>query len=380
MKRMELLAKKSSSDKFQTQSLKQDRLANKYDALAEDWGFQIIGMGGIKRFQRKKVCRLLERGETRSWVATEDLPDDVRGESHGHKRRCQIESPTGSKRFAVDWSDTLASKHVVLDMGSSSWPMQAELYSNNKGCLGGTYDADPPHRRHRHHINALEWSGNASACAEVHLALVTGAAPYGRSAFFGALKDGAGEFFHNFTWRECPLFDVMYPRLSHVMHRGKLNSAFGSDGDKADTWIWCKRSPLLSKRLSTSKEGRWYEVITRALQAMPHWGGGPELVGQYLSTVSGWETKYVCDDVDGDDDGGIPEPTVDEQRVAATGVATARFLVSNRDPKLGPLFSHVPLLTLYLASAPYFPLLIPLGTSPLLKDSKLKLRHRWLDG
>lgn len=121
--------------------------------------------------------------------------------------------------------------------------------------------------------------------------LIVGQAPFGRSGFFGALRDCAKEYFANFTW-ENDLFECKYPRLAHAMAKGKRDPDYGKDTHKQKVWGWAKSCPLFFTRLENTKEGRWFQIVDRSLASMPHWPC-VDLVGSYMGTVSGWRTRYM---------------------------------------------------------------------------------------
>ena len=105
----------------------------------------------------------------------------------------------------------------------------------------------------------------------------------------------AKSFFENFG-PECEVFELSYPRLSHMYHKGCLNPEYGSAEDKLQKWNWVQQCPLLHRRGVNAKEGRWYEIPARALANIPLWYG-VDLVGKYICTINNWEVKYSDLDV-----------------------------------------------------------------------------------
>ena len=145
--------------------------------MAEDHAFQNTTLyGGLKAFRRDVPAMPLKQGETRFYVDTLTLPHEIQALSQNHKRRACIEDSNGDTRLAVPWAGTMLSKHQVLDLGSCSWPIQSMLYSSRAGCQGGTFDSDPPHRKQRYWLNAMNKSGHTYAMAEIHLELEAGSA------------------------------------------------------------------------------------------------------------------------------------------------------------------------------------------------------------
>ena len=209
---------------LQTKKLAQARLSNKEDALANDWTWkQSTTLTGLVYFQRETPVKALGKSQQRFYRQTSDLPEAIQVASRGHARRSCIRDATGTSRLEVVWSKRSASLFSVLDMGSASWPMQGTLYDSSKGKLGGDYGWDPPHRRHRFHINSLSRAGLDDAVAEVHLVLEFKKAPFGRSGFCGVISGATKELFEEWN-HNTPLFaDKHYPRLSHAMHRGRPN-------------------------------------------------------------------------------------------------------------------------------------------------------------
>jgi hypothetical protein len=157
---------------------------------------------------------------------------------------------------------------------------------------------------------------------EVHLVLIVGQAPFGRSGFFGAIRGCAQEFFKEFT-PACELFELKYARLAHTMSHGHYDPDFGKPSHKQKVFEWVRACPLFYNRLDNTKEGRWFQIVDRSLASLPWW---PclDLVGCYMATVSGWAVRYVesavladqissdaaaeaapSPDVDGPDAGGV---------------------------------------------------------------------------
>ena len=90
LKRMQAIAIANSQDKF-TAMRRQKKLANKEDAMAEDFAFQnTAAFGGLLAFRRESPALCLQRGEKRFFVEAADLPDDVQAISYDRKRRACI--------------------------------------------------------------------------------------------------------------------------------------------------------------------------------------------------------------------------------------------------------------------------------------------------
>ena len=181
-------------------SLQAERETNKHQALAVDWGLrQSTPLPGLVFFKRERPVRPLINGETRFYIDSVDLPDDVLEKSFGHRRRSCLEYVDGSTALEVHWTNRGSSIHTILDLGASSWPVQATLYSSDHGQLGGTYDCDPPHRHHRHQCNAITRSTLGNMQTEVHLVLCIASAPLGRSGFHSSTKGCRDELRKNFS-------------------------------------------------------------------------------------------------------------------------------------------------------------------------------------
>ena len=208
--------------------LSQKKTSNRDDALAFDWAMRNSTALGGWSFFKARAPHILKENTKRWFVPTETLPDAIQAVSMGHKLRCCIQEDGGRSKFRCMWSKRGPAMHTVIDMGSASWPAQCLLYSWEGGQINGTLDCDPPHRRHRFHLNAIESSGNGEILSEVHLVLCVGAAPFGRSGFFGTIKGAAEEYFTNFN-HTCVLFAAKYPRLSHAMLRGRSSPDYGTE-------------------------------------------------------------------------------------------------------------------------------------------------------
>ena len=241
--RMAMLAAKRKEEIGKLKSLRQAKLANKEDLQATDWTLQnSTQLPGFVHFHLDKPLEMLLPGEEKYYVDTTELPAAVQAESRGHPRRCCVEDKHGETRLQVSWSKKTPALHTVIDMGSCGWPSMFALYDNKRGSLNGTFDNDPPHRRHRHHINAYERVGLGNMFAEVHLVLVVGAAPHGRSGFFGAIGGAAKEFFVNCSI-DAPIFVERYPYLAHVMQRGRRDPDFGSPEHMQKVFEWARACP-----------------------------------------------------------------------------------------------------------------------------------------
>ena len=138
-----------------------------------------------------------------------------------------MEMENGGTRFEVVWNDIGDTIHKVLDLGASSWPVNFLVFDSERGGLGGTFDCDAPHRRHRHHLNSVEHSNMTVAMNNVHLVLTTFKAPYARIGFFGTFRSGTTEFFREFGI-DSEMFEGRDPRLSHWMAKGKHQAEFGT--------------------------------------------------------------------------------------------------------------------------------------------------------
>ena len=153
-------------------------------------------LGGMKFFQREDPVLPLMQDQTWFFVETSSLPENIQQASHGHALRNCIEEKDGSTRFEVLWSKRKDGCMIIIDMGSASWPIQGANYDGKRGRLAGWWRPDPPHRRHRHSINAIERADLKWAFGEVNLELAVGTAPFGRSGFHWAR---GYEFFSEFT-------------------------------------------------------------------------------------------------------------------------------------------------------------------------------------
>ena len=325
--RMETLAyERHKNKRLQPANLKQKRLANKEDAKASDWTvMQSTDLGGLKFWVDANPVRPLRGGERRFYMDVGELPAEVRAASRSATRRSCIQDSQGNARLECIWSEIPSSLHKTLDMGSASWSAQAVVFDSRRGCVHGTYNADPPHRRHRHHILSIEHANLREMMTEVHIVLNTGSAPYGRSGFFGTFSFGGKQFFDSFD-ETSVLFESKYPRLSHAMNKGKHDPEFGQARHKKKVFDWAKNCPLLGNRLEVSKEGRWYQIVSRSLDSLPHW---PvlDLVGSYIATVSGWKTTYCVHadlpdmDVDSDADAEVQVPPVEPATPAQMAVS-----------------------------------------------------------
>ena len=158
--RMLVVNSKLHIDKQKGLVLKQARSRNKEDALAVDLSLQhSTGMGGYVFFQRKYPVLPRQRGWIRYMVDTEDLPAHIQEHCRGHPMRsCLKRTDESGKRFEVCWSFVNSSLFQALDMGNASFPIAACLYDSSRGKLGGFFDCDPPHKRHRHSLNAVTTS------------------------------------------------------------------------------------------------------------------------------------------------------------------------------------------------------------------------------
>ena len=122
-KRQEELARDRKCKQDSNVKIKQERLANKQEAMSGDWALdQTTRLGGYVFFQRDMPLKPLANGEQRYYHRTADLPDDIQRVSLGHSRRsCILSSDGVGRRLEISWSERGSSLHGVFDEGSSSW-------------------------------------------------------------------------------------------------------------------------------------------------------------------------------------------------------------------------------------------------------------------
>lgn len=207
----QLWGKKVVKKKAAKGTLKQRRLANKYALAALDRTLKCcLGCTGLVDFRPTTPPKPLQHGERRFFVPIARLPEALRRRAFGRTRRASIEEVGGRTRLEIVW-DRRPSLHQVIDMGSIGlYGKQAMLL---KGCVRGTLDVDPPHRRHDNAIWALAQGGLTWAKLEMQLSQCFSSAPYGGSAHFRALQGAAEEFFGNpeVSW---DFFQAHYPRIA----------------------------------------------------------------------------------------------------------------------------------------------------------------------
>jgi hypothetical protein len=165
---MTALATSRIEEEMKLTSFRQKRLANKDEALATDWSFANgTNLGGIVFFQCADSVKPLGLGEKYFYQLVKDLPEELQEATPDHVRRLCVETSAGDTRFVCFWSERGSTLHNVVDMGSSSWPIQSVLFDSSRGRIRGSFDYDQPHRHHRHHINALQWSALSNMSSDL---------------------------------------------------------------------------------------------------------------------------------------------------------------------------------------------------------------------
>ena len=148
---------------------------------------------GFKEFVGTQRVGLMKPGQQRFYLHTSALPPAALAVSRGHEHRACIEEADGSTRLEMCGGKKAWSLHMVVDMGSNSWPKLYALYDVTRGAVSGTFEPDPPHRRHRHTFNAFAKAEIEYAQGETHSLLTVCLAPHGGSGFWRVLQCGADE-------------------------------------------------------------------------------------------------------------------------------------------------------------------------------------------
>jgi hypothetical protein len=208
-------------------TVKQERLANKYNALSGDAGIRRgVGVRGYQSFQHQQRSKRLTSGRKRFFVAKDDLPEDLKAKCAKRTRRSAIEAPGEDAFLEVLWAAPRPILFQATDMGSIGWVFKRWLFAGPDP-IHGFYDPDPPHRRNDNVDNALRESQTGWAKQEILLIHALTSAPFGGSAHFRTIQEVAAELFDVFAW-DSDYFMVFYPKLVFQFSRGKTPLEFGT--------------------------------------------------------------------------------------------------------------------------------------------------------
>lgn len=220
------------------------------------------GLGlSLQTFLPHRACAPLTESEERFVVPVSSLPPEVQELAPEREDRlCIRDTTTGATKFEVVWSNrrTLVN---VLDQGAEGWPSKFWLAYRLK--LRFEFFFDPPHRRHNNCLMAMQQAGLSQVRAQISIAQNMMMGPWGTNKNFTYIRGAFDEYMKQADYM-CPLFQLLYERISLDLSDGVVAATFGTQEHQKEIWVAMQEAPVLKRKGSSSKANRWFNWETKS--------------------------------------------------------------------------------------------------------------------
>jgi len=256
-----------ASRKLAAESMAVKRLANWHSVLALDNGLQAVGLEGLQQFMPARRLQKLQPGVSRKFVAMDTLPQIFQDAAAGRSSRSVLLMPDGATQLECLWSGQRSVLHTNLDCGTIGWPGRGWLL-HSLGARGERW-LDPCHRRSNNVVDALAHAGLGVFRSEGLVLTNTNSGPWGEAGNFQRWVECTHEYLRS-TDVSDELFVLLYPYMSHDLHKGKLPASFGSEGHKAFVrdQVW---QSVLEGKGTIIRSNRWFALWQRLRPMFSKW-------------------------------------------------------------------------------------------------------------